>query len=94
MFNSKGNMFLETERPEQKRTLCGRTHGQAAGCVVCEQHHPSRRTRNPCACPQSSHSLHRWGGSDHHPLCGGPTMDSSGSFQLSLLLQKKAQGEV
>lgn len=34
MFNSKGNMFLETERPEQKRTLCGRTHGQAAGRVV------------------------------------------------------------
>lgn len=89
MFNSKGNMFLEAEGPEQKWT-----RGQAAGCVVCEQHHPCGRTRNPCACPQSSHYLHRWGGSDHHPLCGGPTMDSTGGFQLSLLLQKKAQGEV
>ena len=73
MFNSKGNMFLETERPEQKRTLCSRTHGQAAGCVVCEQRHPGRMMRDPCACPRSSRSLNHWGGSDiTHCAVGQP----------------------
>ena len=73
MFSSKGNMFLETERPEQKRTLCSRTHGQAAGCVVCEQRHPGRMMRDPCACPRSSRSLNRWGGSDiTHCAVGQP----------------------
>ena len=41
---------------------------------------PSRRTQNPCACPQSSHSLHRWGGSDHHPLRGGQPWTLLGVF--------------